>query len=60
MYFISKISSFFLLCHIEVTFVNAVNNDRITQLCTCKVMQNHTFFAGVDYSAVVQLLKFIN
>jgi len=53
MYFICKISSFFLLCKVKLTLVHAVNNNWISKLCTCKMVKNHTFLACVDHCTVV-------
>ena len=53
MYFVCKICSFLLLSYIEFSLVYTVNNNRITKLCTCKMMKDHTFFTCVDHCAVV-------
>ena len=58
MYLSGKFSDLFLLFSIKFPLVSTVRNYCLPELATGQVMQNQTFFTGIDHSSVIQFFKF--
>ena len=58
MNFVRKIGDFFLFVDIELPFVCAVRHHVLSELTSCKVMENHSLFARVHDLAVIKSLEF--
>ena len=54
---LSKIRDALLLCHIELTLVDAVCDDIAAKLASAELMQHEALLSRVDHRAVIQLLK---
>ena len=58
MNFFCKISDFFLFIDIKITFVLTVCKNIFSKLSASKLVQNHSFLAGIYNFAIVKSLKF--